>query len=143
MSTKFVIAAIAAGFLVASCGDDSGSGGGGGGTASGGAGKDNFVKVCQTAVTKQTEKQAAAMEKIKAGMKDVFVKAIKNMCSCMGEEIAKSDKISSSDKSKIWSVKSFSPASQPKVSDASKAGFQAAVKVCQNKMKEEMKAGMK
>ena len=143
MSTKFVIAAVAAGFLVASCGDDSGSGGGGGGGGGGTAAKDGFVKTCQTAVVKQTEKQAAAMDKIKPGMKDVFLKAVKNMCGCLGNEVAKSDKISAGDKAKIFAVKEFNPRSQPAVSDASKAGFKAAVGVCQNKMKAEMKAGMK
>ena len=42
MTMKFVIAAVAASFLVASCGDDSGTTGGG----SGSAGMQAFVKNC-------------------------------------------------------------------------------------------------
>ena len=129
MTMKFVIAAVAASFLVASCGDDSGTTGGG----SGSAGMQAFVKNCQGQMEKRMGKQAKQLEKLGGGLKDKVLGAARDMCGCIGKEVEASDKISAADKAKIWAVKDFKASSKPAISDGSKAAFKEVGKKCTGK----------
>lgn len=136
MTMKFAIAAIAASFLVASCGDDSGSGGGS-------SGMQAFVKNCQTQMDKRMAKQAKQLEKAGSGLKDKVMGAARDMCSCIGKEVDGSTKISAADKAKIFAVKEFKASSKPDISDGSKAAFKDVGKKCTAKMMAVMREVMK
>jgi hypothetical protein len=133
MSIKFVIAAVAASFLVASCGDDSGSGGGGGGTASGGSGMQAFVKTCQGQMEKQMG-SAKNLEKLPKDLKAKVMGAARDMCGCVGKEVEASKGISAADKAKVFAMKDFKASAKPDISDASKKAFQEVGKKCAGMM---------
>ncbi len=141
MTMKFVIAAVAASFLVASCGDDSGSGGGGSGGGS--SGMQAFVKNCQTQMAKKMGPQAKKLEKLGSGLGDKVLGAARGMCSCIGKEVDASTKITAADKAKIFAVREFGKSSKPAISDASTAAFKDVGKKCTAKMMGAMMEVMK